>query len=521
VEILNDYKRAMQFHSGKLAIFFKCIIVGLIVSVIAILYRLALTKSESFSLLFYGFIREYNSFILPMLLLLTLAGWLLGLFVKKYPMISGSGIPQVKGQIMGHFNNPWLSTLIMKFIGGIISILAGLSMGREGPTIQLGAAAADGFGQHLSITRTEKKMLIASGACAGLAAAFNAPLAGVIFALEEIFTYFSPTILLATISVAITADFISKLIFGMEPIFHLALVSTIPLAQYWLLLLLGVIAGAAGAVYNTTLLKTINTYKKLPILRAGKGVIVPFLFAGILGLTFPIVLGGGHQIIEQLDVNSTLQWIIVVLLVKFGFSIISFGSGAPGGIFFPLLVIGALIGGLFGNLAINIAGVNSTLFLNFVVLAMAGFFSAIVRAPITGIVLLTEMTGSFSHLLPLTIVSLIAYITADLLKSAPIYESLLENLLATKEIQHDDQDIYRKIMVETTVHFGSEIENRKIKDLPLPENSLVIAIRRQGKDITPRGDSVILPEDHLIVLTSLKDESATRLVLRKMAETAT
>jgi hypothetical protein len=186
-----------------------------------------------------------------------------------------------------------------------------------------------------------------------------------------------------------------------------------------------------------------------------------------------------------------------------------------------LLVIGALIGGLFGNLAINIAGVNSTLFLNFVVLAMAGFFSAIVRAPITGIVLLTEMTGSFSHLLPLTIVSLIAYITADLLKSAPIYESLLENLLATKEIQHDDQDIYRKIMVETTVHFGSEIENRKIKDLPLPENSLVIAIRRQGKDITPRGDSVILPEDHLIVLTSLKDESATRLVLRKMAETAT
>jgi H+/Cl- antiporter ClcA len=518
MEIINDYKRAMQFHSGKLAIFYKCIIVGLLVSIIAVLYRTALTMAEDYSLFFYGYIRANRSFIIPMFLLLAIVGWLLSKMVAKYPMISGSGIPQVKGQILGYFKNPWISTLIFKFLGGIVAILAGLSLGREGPTIQLGATAADGFGQYLSITRTERRILIASGACAGLAAAFNAPLAGVMFALEEIFTYFSPTILLATITVAITADFISKLIFGTEPIFHLAVVTTIPLAQYWLVLVLGLVTGVAGVIYNSTLLRTIKAYKTIPLIKDSYRCIIPFLFAGLLGLVFPVVLGGGHQIVENLNLSSTLQWIVLVLFIKFSFSMISFGSGAPGGIFFPLLVIGALLGGLFGHLAIDYAGVDTTLFLNFVVLAMAGFFSAIVRAPITGIVLLTEMTGSFSQLLPLTLVSLIAYVTADLLKNAPIYESLLENQLTVNEVKQDDHDHYRKIMVETAVHFGSEIENRCLKDLSLPKGCLVIAIRRQGKDITPRGDTVILPEDHLIVLTSLKAEPAVRSALHKIAE---
>jgi len=518
MEIINDYKRAMQFHSGKLAIFYKCIIVGLLVSLIAVMYRIALTMAENYSLLFYDYIKANRLLIVPMFLLLAGMGWLLSKIVNRYPMISGSGIPQVKGQIMGYFKNPWVSTLIFKFLGGIVAIFAGLSLGREGPTIQLGATAADGFGQYLSITRTERKILIASGACAGLAAAFNAPLAGVMFALEEIFTYFSPTILLATITVAITADFISKLVFGTQPVFHMALISTIPLTQYWLVLLLGLVTGVAGVFYNATLLKTIKAYKTLPLVKEPYLCVIPFLFAGLLGLTFPIVLGGGHQIIENLNFSSTLQWLAIVLLIKFGFSIISFGSGAPGGIFFPLLVIGALIGGLFSHLAIDYAGLNSTLFINFVVLAMAGYFSAIVRAPITGILLLTEMTGSFSQLLPLTLVSLIAYVTADLLKSVPIYESLLENQLAVSEVKQDDHDNYRKIMVETAVHFGSEIDNRCLKDLSLPEGCLVIAIRRHGKDITPRGNTVILPEDHLIVLTSLKDEPAVRLALHKMAE---
>lgn len=121
--------------------------------------------------------------------------------------------------------------------------------------------------------------------------------------------------------------------------------------------------------------------------------------------------------------------IVALLVGKFVFAIICFGSGAPGGIFFPLLVIGCLIGGLFGIFAVNFLNLDPNYINNFILLAMAGYFTAIVRAPVTGIILIFEMTGSLSHLLPITTVSIIAYIVADLLKSKPIYESLLENLL--------------------------------------------------------------------------------------------
>jgi len=518
MDIINNYEKALQLHSRNMPVVFKCILVGLLVSGIAILYRLALTKADEINNIFYAYIRQHNNLIIPMIVLLALMGLLIGMLIRKFPMTSGSGIPQVKGQILGYFNNPWISTLIVKFIGGTVSLLAGLSLGREGPTIQLGATAADGIGLRLSSTRTERKILIASGACAGLAAAFNAPLAGVMFALEEIFTYFSPTILLSTITVAITADFISKLVFGLEPVFHIVLIDTIPLNQYWLIILLGLIIGCFGVIYNSTLLKTIALYKKIFANKLHYRCVVPFVLAGLLGLTFPIVLGGGHHIIEAMSFGRPMQWLIIVLLVKFLFSMISFGSGAPGGIFFPLLVIGSLIGGIYGSAVIMAMGVDPDLFNNFVVLAMAGYFTAIVRAPITGVILLTEMTGSFSQLLPLTIVSIISYITADLLKSSPIYESLLENLLTENVDKHDAQDIYKKIMIEVAVHFGSEVENRCLREITLPEGSLVIAIRRHGKDITPRGDTKILAEDHLIVLTSLKEEPHVRQVLHNMTE---
>ncbi len=265
-------------------------------------------------------------------------------------------------------------------------------------------------------------------------------------------------------------------------------------------------------------MKLLLYIKKIDAYNKNLKVVIPFICAGILGLTFPIVLGGGHQIIEALDVSATMRWLSLVLAIKFVFSMNSFGSGAPGGIFFPLLVIGSLIGSLFGTAAILELGVDPDLFNNFVILAMAGFFTAIVRAPITVIILLTEMTGSFSQLLPLTVVSIIAYITADLLKRAPIYDSLLDIQLTDYAAKHDELDTFKKIMIEVTVHYGSEIENHCLKDLPLPEGSLVIAIRRHGRDITPRGDTRIQAEDHLIVLTSLMKEASVRQALYKMAE---
>lgn len=513
----NNYQRKLAVNHSKVPIILKSGLIGICVGAVTILYRLALTYAGGLSLAIYSFVRMHRGWILPVFLMLAFLGWLIGRLVRFNPMISGSGIPQVEGQIIGYFKNNWLSTLVLKFIGGTLTVLAGLSVGREGPSIQLGANTAEGIGNRLSPTQTEKKILIASGASAGLAAAFNAPLAGVIFALEEIFKYFSGTILLATLTSAVAADFIAEIVFGMAPIFDFKLDLAIPHSYYWLILLLGIMVGLAGVFYNFILIRSMAIYKKIAGFNIHLKNAIPFLAAGILGLTFPIVLGGGDHIIEAMNGSESLQWLVLVLVIKFLFSMISFGSGAPGGIFFPLLVMGGLAGAIFGQTAILNLGLDPQLYGNFIVLAMAGFFTAIVRAPITGIVLLTEMTGSFSHLLPLTAVSIVAFITADLLKSTPVYESLLE-LQLKNQGKLTEADDPRKITVELVVHHGSVIENQPLSELNLPSGSLVIAVRRHGRDITPNGTTLVRASDHLIILTGVHDEGKVRDLLKSKTQ---
>lgn len=512
----NNYKAAVDRDSLRLPILYKSILVGLCAGLVTSLYRRMLIAAEEFSFSAYDLLRAHPAWILPAFILLGAAGYAAGWLASRYPMIRGSGIPQVKGIIMGYFKDRWLGTLLAKFIGGTLAIAAGLSLGREGPSIQLGACVAQGIGDRYGESRTEKKILMASGASAGLAAAFNAPLAGTMFALEEIFKYFSPIILLSVMAAAITADFVSKLIFGVSPVFDFNITGNLPLSAYWLLFLMGIVLGVGGAFYNSVLLATQRLYKKSRWLNEKTRIVVPFLMAGVLGLVFPIVLCGGHAVIGQLQPGAGLGLLLLILAVKFVFSMISFGSGAPGGIFFPLLILGAAIGAVFGTLATQYLGVDPSLFYNFIILAMAGFFTAIVRAPITGIILLVEMTGSFTQLLSLTIVSVAAYITADLLRSEPIYESLLENLIVQSGGAAAEADAVKKVTLEMVVHHGAPAENKQVKDIDLPACCLLIAIQRGKYEIIPHGDTMILAGDYLLFLTNLCDETQARETITRL-----
>ena len=149
---------------------------------------------------------------------------------------------------------------------------------------------------------------------------------------------------------------------------------------------------------------------------------------------------------------------------------------------------------------------------------MAGYFTAIVRAPITGIILIIEMTGSFNHLLPLSIVSIIAYIIADLLDSAPIYDSLMENLLLKNNINEYHKNSKKKTIITNMVHYGSTIEKMAVKDLNLPENTLVVSINRGETSITPNGNTIIKAGDEILTMTDLKDEWKIRNLMDKLTE---
>lgn len=490
-------------------------LIGTLAGLISVLYRYALTSAETYSYAMYEFIRNNRVYIPFLFIGLALMGFLIGKLTKKYWLISGSGIPQVKAQLTGYLEGSWFSTLVAKFIGGSMAILSGLSLGREGPSIQLGACVAEGVANKTHSTASEKRIYIASGASAGLAAAFNAPLAGVMFALEEIFKYFSPMVLLSTMVAAIVADFISKLFFGISHVFEFEITQSIPIKYYGLFIVLGIFLGFMGVFYNICLDKTQDLYKKIHFIDDKYKPIIPFIMAGILGLTFPIVLCGGHSVIMALDIQATMSFLVLVFLIKFIFSMVSFGSGAPGGIFFPLLVLGSTLGAIFAEVVIPLFGMDEVLFYNFVIIAMAGYFAAIVRAPLTGIVLLVEMTGSLSQLLPLIVTSAVAYIVAEEMRNLPIYETLLEKLLRSRGIHQKPGD-RTKILLELVVHHGSEMDGKTLREIPVPEKGLIVSIKRGDHDITPNGNTVVKAGDYLTVLTNIAYEISVREELESL-----
>ncbi|MFZ7121074.1 MAG: ClC family H(+)/Cl(-) exchange transporter [Eubacteriaceae bacterium] len=504
----NIYNTLVHWQNFKLKLMFEGIIVGVLSGFLIVFYRIMLEKAEGIRnwIIKTQFINFHNKII--WFLVLIIGAYVVGLLLKNEPLISGSGIPQVEGVLLRRFKMNWVSVIIKKFIGGVLSIGAGLSLGREGPSIQLGASIGQGVSRVFKRYKIEEKYLITSGASAGLAAAFNAPLAGVMFSLEEVHRQFSPLILLSAMSASLTADFISKSFFGLKPILNFERVIPLPLNNYRYVIILGIIVGVFGVFYNKVLIKILNFYKKQTWLPMQFRPMVPFLFAGILALLLPQALGGGHSLIN-LIVNSsfTIRMLIIILVIKFIFSMISYGSGSPGGIFFPLLVLGALTGAIYGNVLVKIIDINPIYIENFMILAMAGYFTAIVRAPITGSILITEMTGSFSHLLALSVISLVAYTVADLLKSEPIYESLLNGVLEKNSEDEFPVKSKDKSILEVPVGIDSTMDGEMIKNLPIPLNCLLVGISRGNKELIPNGDTIVKSGDNLVVLVN-EDEAA-------------
>jgi len=412
--------------------------VGLIGGFIVLLYRVALTFAGNWLIKILSYIKGNPFRCAVWFLILMALAWIVGRLVKWEPMISGSGIPQVEGEVSGRLSQNWKRVLPAKFAGGFLCMLGGLSLGREGPSIQLGAMAGQGISRALGRGKREEKFLMACGASAGLSAAFHAPLAGMMFAVEEIHKTFSIPILLPVMTASVTADYIASHILGLDPVFHFQITEYLPQNYYWLLILLGILVGVSGVFYNWGMLKAQELYRKIPLLKETGRLLIAFLTAGVLGLVMPSVLGSGSGLIVSLTKGEmVLGMVVLTLVVKFLFSAVSFGSGAPGGIFFPLLILGALLGAVFAMTGAEFFGLDPVYINNFILLGMTGFFTAIVRAPLTGIILLFEMSGSISQMLSLSIVSVTAYIVATLMRSEPIYDSLLKRILKADTIVHD------------------------------------------------------------------------------------
>ncbi len=485
------------------------LLAGICGGVPAVAYRFVLTWADRAR----GFLFSLADSPLRIVLLflgLLLLGLIVGRLVKGEPLISGSGIPQVKAQVLGKLTPPWCRVLVKKFIGGALCILGGLALGREGPSIQLGAMAAQGLSGKLPCSQVERRYMVTCGACGALAAAFNAPLAGMMFGLEEIHKNFSAFALLPTLIAAIAADLISKAFFGTSAVLSLGLAEPVGYMGYLLFAATGVLMGLLGTLYNKTLLSLQRGYKKLPI-PAWCRVLIPFLLAGVVGLLWPVLLGPGNNVIQALNAGEYILSATLLLLAgKFLFSLICFSSGAPGGIFFPMLVLGALAGSACGHVAVLAFGLPASCMVDFVVLGMAGLFAGIVRAPITGIVLVLEMSGSLTQLAGIAICACLATLIANLLGSKPIYESLLENLLH----DHAEPVSQGNDLISYAIPLESVLAGKALKDIRLPGGSLVIAIVRGTESLIPHGDTVLEPGDLISIACSVQNADQLRHYLR-------
>ena len=502
-QIGSTYRSLNHWNSFQFKLFWEGIVVGIFSGLVVSLFRFLLSSAEDFRIALYARLTQLPAeYTAGWFAVLLAVGGILCWLTRHEPMAGGSGIPQVKGVILGLMRMNWFRILWVKLTAGVIGLGAGLSLGREGPSIQLGAVTAQGVSRFLGRTRMEERYLITSGASAGLAAAFNAPLAGVMFALEELHRNFSAVVLLPAMTAAMTSTFVSRLLFGRALTFNFQSIPRVPLDIHILYaILVAVIAGLFGVIFNNGLLN-IHRFYNLPVFRnLYMKITFALLCAGVLGFILPQVLGGGNRLVDELATKFfPLHLLFALLIGKFIFTLISYGTGVPGGFFLPMLVLGALVGSICAWFLSAFQLILPSHGANIIIIAMAAFFSGSVRAPITGTVLISEMTGSFYHLMILGMASAIAYIVAQLCGSQPIYEALLLKSLNSHSTPEPNTVKKERNIIEVPVSSGSQIENKKVHDIPWPDHTLLVDVKRGSEQLIPDGNTVIRAGDFLYVL---------------------
>jgi chloride channel protein, CIC family len=411
------------------------LIVGAGSGLVGAVFRLTLTAADGFrdSAIVWGHGNKLVGFLLIVggcATMVALAAWL----VRRFsPYASGSGIPQVEAILQDELPPPPLRLLFVKFVGGLLAIGSGLALGREGPSVQMGAAIAHIVGKLSRRDWPDCKVLIAAGAGAGLATAFNAPIAGAVFVLEELMRRFETRTAIAALGASAAGIAVARTMIGAAPDFTVAPMAYIGVRSWPLFAALGAAAGLCGTLYNVAILRTLGAADQLARVPVEMRAAVVGASVGALGWFLPQLIGGGDNITQRaLDGATLVTFLPLAFLLRFSLGAVSYALATPGGLFAPILVLGAQLGLLSGAICRVVfpsMGLDPTAF---AVVGMAAFFTGVVQAPITGIALVIEMTASTPMLLPTISACFTAMLVPTLLGGTPIYESLRERISASK-----------------------------------------------------------------------------------------
>ena len=419
-----------------LALALLSLLVGAAAGLVGALFRLALQEADHGRDALLAWAHGFGPAGLPAVLaacatVTALAAWLVRRFA---PHASGSGIPYVEAVLRAEIPQARYRLIPVKFVGGVLSMGAGLALGREGPSVQMGATLAYLLGKIFRRGWSDCQVLLAAGAGAGLATAFNAPIAGAVFVLEELLRRFDVRTTIGTFGASAGAIAVSRLLLKDVPDFTVGPLASVSPEAVPVYLALGGLAGLLGVVYNRTLLGTLAAAEQLPRRPAELKAAADGAGVGLLAWIERDLVGGGDAITQgTFGAPKPLDVLVLVFLLRLGLGSVSYAARTPGGLFAPLLVLGALSGLFFGTVCAHWLPAVVPDPRAMVVVGMAAFFTAVVRAPVTGIILIIEMTACFTLLLPLLGACFAAMLVPTLLGNPPLYDSLRENTLRLQQ----------------------------------------------------------------------------------------
>jgi CIC family chloride channel protein len=347
------------------------------------------------------------------------------LLYRYFPNARGSGVPQTKAALFAREGRITLRTVLGKFICTSATLASGIPLGREGPSVQVGGGIASVLGRLLGLSNEQVKNLIPVGAAAAIAAAFNTPLAAVVFALEEIMGDLNAPVMGAVVLASATSWMVLRLLLGNNPLFKVPQYQLVSPAEFGVYAVLGVVGGFVSVAFTKLLLEMRALFLRFPRYTVWFQPLAGGLLVGIMGWFVPQVLGVGYEYVgDALNGRMVFHLMVLLLVLKLFAVTTSYASGNAGGIFGPALFIGAMAGGAVGTVAHHLFPAHTATPGAYALVGMGAAFAGIVRAPMTSVIMIFEMTQDYAVIVPLMIANLISLFVASQLQHEPIYEAL-------------------------------------------------------------------------------------------------